>query len=189
MNREYLLPNSLPWWSVVIIDRICIWGRSHWSNLLLLLHLVIRKHWIDLKAAHWQLSTHGFGKKTIVTPTPAVFKLTISAPTIYSCLHLWQGSLGYCEDVTEALCCSRYEDTKAFAGNPDAAGAGKSGFWTAGYDPCADRGEHPPPWPAGEPHQGPQRAQTDAVASLKWYRVLFMLSVNTGGQAELGFGF
>lgn len=128
-------------------------------------------------------------ERTIVTPTPAVFKLTISAPTIYSSLHLWQGSLGYCEDVTEALCCSRYEDTKAFAGNPDAAGAGKSGFWTAGYDPCSDRGEHPPPWPAGEPHQGPQRAQTDAVASLKWYRVLFMLSVNTGGQAELGFGF
>lgn len=70
MTREYLLPNSLPWWSVVIIDRICIWGRSHWSNLLLLLHLVIRKHWIDLKAAHWQLSTHGFGKKGPLSPPP-----------------------------------------------------------------------------------------------------------------------
>lgn len=87
----------------------------------------------------------------------------------------------YAEDVTEAVWRGHHEGTRPGAVFYALHSAGPAGpeLWTTGYNPRTDRGEHPPPRPAGEPHPGPQGAQTHAVAPLKWYLYHLSLSSST----------
>lgn len=139
------------------------------------------KRWMDFKAAHWQLSTRGFGKKWhAVATSPCVWTHKVycpwpvlqSSPSFSVRIGIYLRGEQVSGDVIKPVLCVHNGGTKAFAffHAPDSACSIKSEFWAAGYYSCTDRGKYPSSWPAGEPHPSPPGAQTDALAALKRYR-------------------